>query len=76
MNKDITLEDLDFHLSLESSTRLIYERFIGCGNDFYSEALIFKLDDKELGIINIDDICLDLLQAILNKCKELGWLDE
>ena len=76
MNKDITLEDLDFHLSLENDKRLIYERFIECNGNFYSETLIFKLDNKELDIINFDDICLNLLQAIYNKCRELGWLDE
>ena len=76
MNKDITLEDLDFHLSLESDTRLMYERFIECRNDFYSEVLTFKLDDKELDIDNFCDICLDLLKAIYNKCKEIGWFDE
>ncbi len=76
MNKDITLEDLDFHLSLESDTRLIYERFIECKGNFYSEVLIFKLNDKELDVINFDNIYLDLLQAIYNKCKELGWFNE
>ena len=76
MNKDITLEDLDFYLTKLDSNSIVWQKVIEINNDFHSEVLIFDLDEKELEIINIDHIELDLFNAIFNEYKKIGWLDE
>lgn len=69
-------DELDFIKTLENDSFLAYERYVECRNNFYSELVIFRLKDKTLSLINIDEISLYLLQAINKQVEELGWLDE
>ncbi len=71
MNKDITLEDLYFKKIYEDEDEIIYKR------DY--EIIIFKILENQLNsveFLNIHIIGCNLLQAIYNKCKEIGRLDE
>ena len=76
MNKDITLEDLGFNLIHKDKNIIVYQRDFKNNDGVYSQILIFNLYDKNLEIENIRTIILSLFDAIVNKYKELGWLDE
>ena len=70
MNKDITLEDLGYERDYEIYTDTLAYFYKARKPHKY---IIFH--DKN----NIEsDYCLSVkeLQAIYNKCKEIGWLDE
>ena len=82
MNKDITLEDLGF---IKEKTP--YENCILYTTKelYFNREIEFWTDNKKIynnlnyggfqmkGSMPLD---LELIQAIYNKCKELGWLDE
>ena len=85
MNKDITLEDLGYELSNENTVFgivLSYKRKNEYGYEYIQfrqgsvNTLIkifyenFKLQRKD------KNLTVEELQAIYNKCKSLGWLDE
>ena len=79
MNKDITLEDLDYLISFEDDTELTYNQNLEYTDSYYR----YISFDKVNKVIEIDDnstepfyLQTEELQAIYNKCKELGWLDE
>ena len=83
MNKDITLQDLDFELHDEIPHQINY-----FNKKFISETNIISFDKNTKTIeclVESDSpftpdvpypINMKELQAIYNKCKELGWLDE
>ena len=77
MNKDITLEDLGYekikakkddiccYFNKEDNVKLTFYKF-------ENELRVFIEDDCHMGtFLNTLE-----LQAIYNKCKDLGWLDE
>ncbi len=68
MNKDITLEDLDLSC-IEYSDCICY------GKGIMDEYIWFYKKSKTIET-TFDKINMQELQAIYNKCKELGWLDE
>ena len=81
MNKDITLEDLDFELVNE--TPMLYQKNDGGfiqNIEFINAFKRVRLSNYETynNDQSQDEYCLYVneLQAIYNKCKELGWLDE
>ena len=66
MNKDITLEDLDFIKGEDNKHFLVYKKT-------FEKSIVFK---KIIKHVELDgNFTLQELQAIYNKCKELGWLD-
>ena len=77
MNKDITLEDLGYRLDKQNNY-LVYYKLLKLGREIQIE---FNFDYKTIEkrkcwSIEAEQITLKQLQAIYNKCKELGWLDE
>ncbi len=75
MNKDITLEDLGYEID---STNEIKGHLY-----FYKDCtkIDFDLIRKNLYKYNLLNDCrcpilMEELQAIYNKCKNLGWLDD
>ena len=68
MNKDITLENLDLSC-IEYSDCICYRKGI------IDEYIWFYKISKTVEI-TIDSITMEELQAIYNKCKELGWLND
>ena len=82
MKKDITLEDLGF---IEEKTPyencILYET----KETYYNREIKFWVKDKII-YTNLNyggfqmqgsmPLNLEIMQAIYNKCKELGWLDE
>lgn len=82
MNKDITLEDLGF---VEEKTP--YENCIlyKTNEIYYNREIKFWIKDKII-YTNLSyggfqmqgsmPLNLEIMQAIHNKCKDLGWLDE
>ena len=77
MNKDITLEDLGYECK-ETEDYIEYEKY-----DDYNRleiSLMFWKNGFNKMTIGMEQVvyALDMqeLQAIYNKCKELGWLDE
>ena len=75
MNKDITLEDLGYKKQ-ETLNQLIYknERQFIDFNKTSKQVNIFLNGTSPYQGFQINDI--RVIQAIYNKCKELGWLDE
>ncbi len=76
MNKDITLEDLGYEKINHDEYVVIYKKKTKISTitlKFYINNNSFLKED-ELGLAKV--INLEELQAIYNKCKELGWLDE
>ena len=81
MNKDITLEDLGYELNYNSEEYINYKKIGALGN---IKEIIIHNQTKDNGGLYINYspenngayLCLDELQAIYNKCKELGCLDE
>ena len=80
MNKDITLEDLDYYM-YDGRDReypfVLYKKM----EDNFEHDIDFDFTNKEVRISCIDEqfpkeINMQELQAIYNKCKELGWFDE
>lgn len=81
--KDITLEDLGYNsIYTHPSTLTVAYRKYEDGEDKNIE---FWLDYKEIHCFTYDKeskieyklgLNIEELQAIHNKCKELGWLDE
>ena len=88
MNKDITLEDLDFELIKDDSNNdnpllrtLCYKGKNSIDNTWWE--IVFELKDKEVDVYRCDEhyriikqrtiLTIPMLQAIYNKCKELGW---
>ena len=73
MNKDITLEDLGYEKIQDDVNWLVYS---------YEKVfkILFYKPQQDLQIECLDNIYntidMEELQAIYNKCKELGWLDE
>ena len=75
MNKDITLNDLEYELD---STHEIEGHF-----HYFKHDIIIDFDLKRKNFYKYSclsdcrcPISMQELQAIYNKCKELGWLDE
>ena len=76
MNKDITLEDLEYENIFSDEYVIMYKKrtqFSTITLKFYTNNKSFLKED-ELGLAKV--ITFDELQAIYNKCKELRWLDE
>ena len=73
MNKDITLEDLGYYCD-NKQYKISYTKYNTYETiNIYLETKTFEKKD----ISNISKpITKNELQAIYNKCKELGWLDE
>ena len=71
MNKNITLEDLGYEEREKNTSTYCIKSYI---NKNTMQIIYFDYDKQ----IDIDKciMTLDLLQAIYNKCKEMGWLDE
>ena len=83
MNKDITLEDLGYEKKQDDDISLIYEikHFISDTDRiiFYKTTKLFEMytqSDSPFEFPKPQTINMQELQAIYNKCKELGWLDE
>ena len=80
MNKDITLEDLGFKCQ-ESYFKEELDEIRYIKNGKFVSCVLFNLNHKCFKIHRFDDeyksswCDKDMLQAIYNKCKELGWLD-
>ena len=81
MNKDITLENLGYEYQESYFKEEIDEiRYIKNGK--FASCILFNLNHKCFKIHRFDDeyksawCDKDMLQAIYNKCKEYGWLDE
>ncbi len=77
MNKDITLEDLGYK-SEEAEDYIEYEKYDDY-NCLEISLMFWKNGFNKVTIRIRKVVCaLDIqeLQAIYNKCKELGWLDE
>ena len=80
--KDITLEDLGYILKEQNKNYLRY--FKQDFNYHTGDWIEFDLKNKRFRLTNVT--CqmnrhfrygsIEELQAIYNKCKELGWLDE
>lgn len=70
-DKDITLEILGFEERKETTSVCCIKSYI---NKNTMQIIYFDYDKT----IDIGEsiITLDLLQAIYNKCEELGWLDD
>lgn len=82
MNKDITLEDLEYIKDGENEWDLTYSKTI-ISNQFYTSPITInfrKMTDEtvEKYDFNGNSVPINIyeLQAIYNKCKDLGWLDE
>ena len=87
MNKDITLEDLGFKLITNNEEHLSYvkEFLLQLGKISIFE-IIFDFEMKNIHFFHHQNhtffndipytINVEILQAIYNKCKDLGWLDE
>ena len=90
MNKDIALEYLDFELTDNSNDENLMLRTLCYRNKKHSTnntwlEIVFELPEREVhtyvcdmdGIVSFRVILtMDILQAIYNKCNELGWFDE
>ncbi len=87
MNKDITLEDLGYKLITNNEKYLSYvKEFVFPLGRVSILEIIFDFSMKDVQFFHhqndnfLNDkpytINVQLLQAIYNKCKELGWLDE
>ena len=80
MNKDITLEDLDFYMYDGRDRQcpfVLYKKYEGN----FEQDIEFDFTEKAVKISQIDErypreINMQELQAIFNKCKEYRWLDE
>ena len=73
MNKDITLEDLGYR-NIDKDIRITYkkeEKYNFKIIEFYDKRIVINEDDEYSPELSIEE-----LQAIYNKCKDLGWLDE
>ncbi len=77
MNRDITLEDLGYTARIGN--------YVGIGKTiyYYKNGSTIKLSIGNKTIEKYSSMnggsspfTLEELQAIYNKCKELGWLDE
>lgn len=76
MNKDITLEDLGYQKIIHDKYVVIYQEQTKTSTitlKFYIKKNSFLKED-ELGLAKF--ITFEELQAIYNKFKELGCLDE
>ena len=76
INKDITLEDLGYKNLVSDDYVIIYQKRTKISIitlKFYTNNKSFLKED-ELGLAKV--ITFEELQAIYNKCKEIGWLDE
>ena len=77
MNKDVTLEDLGYELQKKTDREVWYLNKnttpVETNITFIPQMKYFTIYKR-----GIDNPCIDIkeLQAIYNKCKELGWFDE
>ncbi len=83
MNKDITLEDLGYKKAIDDNNMLVYDikHFISDTDRivFYKELKAFEVyrqSDSPFEYPSPQTVNMQELQAIYNKCKELGWFDE
>ena len=73
MNKDITLEDLGYK-NIDKDIRITYkkeEKYNFKIIEFYDKRIVINEDDEYSPELSIEE-----LQAIYNKCKEIGWFDD
>ena len=83
MNKNITLEDLDYIIKKQDDECIIYKKEDEFRVKVINFVLVFEsvICNSGVKIDNMmipESIMLSMseLQAVINKCKELGWLDE
>ena len=83
MNKDITLEDLGYNELIKHKTYMFYIKSLKENIEYENDEihLEFNFENKTICKTYGDDntvceITVEELQAIYNKCKELGWVDE
>ena len=83
MNKDITLEDLGYEKIQDDDILLVYEikNFVSDTDKiiFYKNTKVFEIftqSDSPFTPPQPQNINMQELQAIYNKCKGMRWLDE
>ena len=71
---DEMFKELGYEIVTENRTKIMYER----EGQFFDKYIVFEIIDKhiviELGTGESTNINMQELQAINEKCKELGWL--
>lgn len=73
MSADEMFEKIDYKMVAEDEEALYYENIDDYNIVFYMKTKLFKATNPHN---ELTDITMNELQAIYEKCKELGWIEK